>query len=67
MAICRRRRQGTGDPVFVVKNSEKRHIAGREVFEACSYEWGNVNRIADSSLAEIALGPDLTLADCQGT
>jgi hypothetical protein len=56
--------RGTDDPVYVTENEAKRHIAGREVFEACQYRWGNVNVILDTSLAGIPDGPTVAGPPC---
>jgi hypothetical protein len=42
----------------------KRHIVNPGVFSACGYLWGNVNRIADSSLAGIPTGDDVAGEPC---
>jgi hypothetical protein len=42
----------------------KRYVVSPEVFSECGYHWGNVNRIADSTLDSIPTGDDLTEASC---
>ncbi len=49
---------------YVMDGGFKRHIAGPAVMGECGYLWGNLNPIADSSLAGIPVGDDLTGAPC---
>jgi hypothetical protein len=56
--------RGTGAAIYVMQEGLKRHIVNPGVFSACGYRWGNVNRIADSSLAGIPTGDDVAGEPC---
>ncbi|MBI1886457.1 MAG: hypothetical protein HYS09_09145 [Chloroflexi bacterium] len=56
--------QGTDDPIYVMDGGLKRRVASPSVFEACGYRAGNINAIADSTLAAIPTGDDVTAAPC---
>ena len=49
---------------YVMDGGFKRHIAGPAIMGKCGYLWGNLNPLADSSLAGIPAGDDLTGAPC---
>lgn len=48
--------QGSAPDVWVMEGGQKRHAVSAEVFLGCGYQWGNVNRIADSTIAAIPDG-----------
>ncbi len=50
--------------MYVMQGGQKRLMVSREITSACGYLWGNVNRIADSSLDGIPSGDDLTGEPC---
>ena len=50
---------GIAIPIYVMEDSLRRLILSAEVFTALGYLLGNVNLIADSSLASIPAGGDL--------
>jgi hypothetical protein len=56
--------QGSTGTLYVMEGGLKRRIIDPGVFTACSYLSGNVNSIADSSLAAIPTGDDLAGAPC---
>jgi hypothetical protein len=56
--------KGSAADVWVMENGQKMHAVSVEMFLSCGYQWGNINRIADGSLASIPTGDDLTGAPC---
>ncbi|NIQ77715.1 MAG: sulfatase-like hydrolase/transferase [Anaerolineae bacterium] len=56
--------KGSEDRAYVMEGGFKRHIAGPAIFAECGYSRGNLNLIADSSLAGIPTGDDLTGVPC---
>jgi hypothetical protein len=56
--------KGSDHRAYVMDGSFKRYIASPAIFAECGYLWGNMNPIADSSLASIPAGDDLTGAPC---
>jgi len=56
--------KGSGPAVYVIDQSQKRHIASAEVFQSCHYDWRNVTVISDKTLAGIPLGSPLTGPPC---
>ena len=42
----------------------KRHVVSRSVMDSCGYLWGNINSIADSTLAAIPDGEDVVGSPC---
>ncbi|MCH7577107.1 MAG: hypothetical protein IH822_04855, partial [Chloroflexi bacterium] len=56
--------KGSDAEVWVMENGQKRHAVSAEMFLSCGYQWGNINLIADSSLAGISEGDDLTAESC---
>jgi hypothetical protein len=56
--------QGSGTAVFVMDGLAKRHVASRSAFDACGYLWGNINRIADSTLNSMPAGTVVTAPPC---
>ena len=59
--------QGSAPDVWVMEGGQKRHAVSAEVFLSCGYKWGNVNRIADSTIAAIPEGPPLSGCVPSGT
>ncbi len=56
--------KGSAADVWVMENGQKRHAVSAEMFLSCGYQSGNINRIADSSLASIPVGDDLAEGSC---
>ncbi len=56
--------QGTLASVYVMDAGLKRHVAGPSIMTACGYAWGNVNKIASSSIAAIPSGASLVAPPC---
>ncbi|MEE9161615.1 MAG: hypothetical protein V3U35_01470, partial [Candidatus Neomarinimicrobiota bacterium] len=56
--------RGSGPAIYVMEGGLKHHIVNLEAFSVCSYQWGNVNRIADSTLAGIPTGDDVSGQPC---
>jgi hypothetical protein len=59
--------KGTASTVWVMEGGQKRHAVSAEVFLGCGYQWGNVNRIADSTIAAVPDGPPLSACVPSGT
>ena len=55
---------GSDVNVYAMQGGNKRWVLTASVFLACGYQWGNTNRIADSSLAGIPSGPGVTGPPC---
>ncbi len=56
--------KGSDPRAYVMDGGFKRYIASPAAMSECGYLWGNLNPIADSSLAGIPAGDDLTGAPC---
>ncbi len=52
--------KGSAPDVYVMEAGQKRHAVSKEVFLGCGYQWRNVNRIADSTIAAIPDGSPLS-------
>ncbi|MBI3975440.1 MAG: hypothetical protein HY334_03525 [Armatimonadetes bacterium] len=59
--------KGSGSAVYVMENGLKRHIPNPVTFAAQGFLWGNVNRIADSSLNAIPTGDPLPDVGADGS
>lgn len=55
---------GSEGRVFAMQGGSKRWIVSAETFSACGYQWGNINRIADSTLNRIPEGPPIAGPPC---
>jgi hypothetical protein len=55
---------GSDGGVWAVQSGQRRWIAGPDVFAGCGYAWANVDRIADSVIAALPLGPSLSSPPC---
>jgi hypothetical protein len=56
----------SGSKVYVMQKGLKRHIPNPITFAAEGYRWGNLNRLADSSLASIPMGDSILNALADG-
>ncbi len=52
--------KGSDADVWVMEDGQKRHAVSAEVFLSCGHQGGNINRIADSTLAAVLDGPPLS-------
>jgi hypothetical protein len=52
--------EGSVAGVWLIQAGLRRWATSAEVFLSCGYEWGNVNQIADSSIAAISVGAPLS-------
>jgi len=59
--------KGSAPDVYVMENGQKRHAVSAGVFLSCGYQWGNVNRIGDSTLNAVPDGPPLSACVPSGT
>lgn len=50
--------------IWAVQSGQRRWITGPDVFAGCGYAWANVDRIADSVIAALPMGPNLASAPC---
>ncbi len=57
--------QGPGPAVYVVADGTRRWIASPAVLLDCGYRWGNINRIAQSTLDRLPEGPSFWAAPCR--
>lgn len=55
---------GSGPEVYVIQSGQKRHISSRAAFNACGYKWGNINAVANSTLALLPTGSSVDGAPC---
>lgn len=59
--------QGSDTGVWVMSAGAKRWAVNPEIFFSCGYQWGNVNRVADSTLFTISNADQLTACTASGT
>jgi len=52
--------RGSGAGIWVVEGGQKRSAVSIPVFESCGHDLGNLNTVADSTLAAIPVGPALS-------
>lgn len=56
--------EGSGGNTYVVEGGLKSRMSDGAAFTACGYLSGNVNEVADSYLAAILNGDDVTASTC---
>ena len=56
--------KGSSTTVYVMQTGQKRAITSPAAFLGCVYQWGNIDEIADSTLAQIAEGALLSGPPC---
>ena len=59
--------QGSAPAVYVMENGQKRHAVSADVFLSCGNLWGNINRIADSTLDAVPDGSPVSACVPSGT
>ena len=59
--------QGSGDPVYILSSSQKRHITSPSAFNACGYKSAEISAVSDGTLSLVPTGSSVTGPPCPYT